>query len=814
MSRPIPTHAQVVIIGGGIVGCSTAYHLGRFGWQDVILLERKSLTSGTTWAAAGLVGQLRASSALTKLALYGTQLYAGLEAETGQHTGYRSNGSIMVAQTQERKREYQRGAAMARSFGIEMEPISFAEAKDLWPLLNTDDLAGAYYFPKDAVTDPVDTARALAKGAQQHGVGIYENVRVLEVEVRERAVRGVSTNQGYVSCERVVIAAGMWSHQIGKRLGVSIPLHAAEHMHITTLPIEGVTRELPTLRDMDGYIYIREETGGLLMGGFEPVAKPWGMGGIPEDFEFTELPQDWDQFEIFMENGVKRVPALEAAQIRHFTIVPESFTPDTAYMLGEAPGIKNLFVAAGMNSVGIASAAGVGKSIAEVMSQGYPEFDLWDVDIRRFHAWQMNDRYVHDRVVEAVGRLYADHWPFRQPHTARGVRRSPIHVRLGERGACFGVVGGWERANWFAPRGTSPSYEYRWGRQNWFEYSAAEHMAVRENVGFYDLTSMAKFRVQGWDSLRALQRICDNDIDVPRGKVVYTQLLNERGGIEADLTVTRLDERDFFVVTTGAMETRDFDWIRRHIPEDANAVLTNVTSAYAMFGIMGPRSRDLMSTLTDADLSNDGFPYGTAQEIDVGYARPLVLRMSYVGELGWELYVPSEFAASVFDEISQAGGAFDLKFVGLHAVDSLRLEKGYRHWGSDITPDDTPFEAGLGFCVDLNKGDFIGRDALLQQKGNGVNRKLVMFTLEDPEPLLYHDEPIFRDGAMVSEITHGAYAHLLGRAMGMGYIANPGGLSDDWILEGEYSIDVGGQEVPAKPHVTAPYDPGRQRVRM
>jgi 4-methylaminobutanoate oxidase (formaldehyde-forming) len=814
MSNSFPAHAQVVIIGGGIVGCSTAYHLGKYGWEDVVLLERKTLTSGTTWAAAGLVGQLRASAALTKLALYGTELYASLEAETGQPTGYRANGSVMVAQTEERKMEYDRGRAMARSFGIEMAPISMEQARDLWPLLNTDDLVAAYYVPKDGVTDPVDTARSMAKGAQQRGVRIFENVSARDIEIRNGKAVGVRSDRGSIACERVVVAAGMWSHELGREIGLSIPLHAAEHMHITTLPIEGVSPGLPTLRDMDGYIYIREETGGLLMGGFEPVAEPWGTEGIPEDFEFTELGQNWDQFEIFMDNGVKRVPALADAQIRHFTTVPESFTPDTAYMLGEAPGIRNLYVAAGMNSVGIASAAGVGKSIAEIMTQGYPEYDLWDVDVRRFQPWQMNKRYNRDRVVEAVGRLYADHWPYWQPKTARNIRCSPIHHHLAELGACFGAVAGWERANWFAPAGVEPEYEYSWGRQNWFEYAAAEHMAVRGNVGLYDLTSMAKFHMQGGDSLEVLQRICDNDIDVSIGKVVYTQLLNERGGIEADLTVTRLGEREFFIVTTGAMESRDFDWIERHIPPHAEAALTNVTSAYAMFGVMGPKSRDLLTQLTDADLSKEGFPFASARSIDVGYARPLVLRMSYVGELGWELYIPTEFAASVFEDILCVGGELDLQLVGLHAVDSLRLEKGYRHWGSDITPDDTPFEAGLGFCVKLDKGEFIGREALLAQLNSGIARRLVMFTLEDPEPLLYHDEPIFRDGALVSAITHGAYAHLLGCSMGMGYIEMPAGASDEWILEGEYSIDVAGERVPAKAHLKAPYDPEGERVRM
>jgi 4-methylaminobutanoate oxidase (formaldehyde-forming) len=565
---------------------------------------------------------------------------------------------------------------------------------------------------------------------------------------------------------------------------------------------------------MDGYIYFREETGGLLMGGFEPVAKPWGMKGIPEQFAFTELNEDWDQFQIFMDNAIKRCPILETAQVRHLTVVPESFTPDNAYMLGEAPGVKNFFVAAGMNSVGIASAAGSGKALAQWIDQGYPEEDLWSVDIRRFYGWQANPRYLYDRTTEAVGLLYADHWPFNQRTTARNVRRTPFHDRLAQRGACFGEVAGWERANWFAPKGVKAGYVYSWGRQNWFEYSAAEHMAVRENVGVYDLSSMAKFLVQGRDSLAELQRICGNNLDVPDGKVVYTQFINQRGGIEADVTVTRLNEDRYFIVTPGATGTRDFDWIRRHLREEAHAFLTDVTSAYTMLAVMGPRARDLLSTLTDADLSNEAFPFATAQQIDVAYARPIVMRMSFVGELGWELYIPTEFSNNVFDTLMREGEKFDLKLVGLHALDSLRLEKGYRHWGADITPDDTPFEAGLGFCVKLDKGDFIGKDALVKQTELGLTRKLVIFTLEDPEPLLYHDEPILRNGVKVSENTHGAYAHFLGSAIGMGYLENPDEIDDEWILSGKYQIDVEGKLIAARVHLNAPYDPESKRVRM
>ena len=814
MSNKLPTHAQVVVIGGGIVGCSVAYHLTKLGWKDVVLLERKVLTSGTTWAAAGLVGQLWASSALTKLAKYGTELYSRLEEETGQTTGFVQSGSVRVARTEARKSEYDRATGMARAFGVEIEEISLDEAKKLWPPMRTDDVVAAYYQPNDGHSSPVDTARSMAKGAQMGGASIIEGIKVTSITMKKNVGFEVNTDQGKIDCEYVVNCAGMWGRDVGKMVGISVPLHAAEHMHITTTAIEGVYHDMPVLRDMDGYIYFKQEGEGLLMGGFEPTAKPWGMKGIPETFEFTELAEDWEQFELFMDNAIQRCPAMEKAGIMHFTVVPESFTPDNKYMLGEAPGIKNFFVAAGMNSVGIASAAGAGKAISEWIVEGHPTDDLWEVDIRRFHGWQSNSRYLQDRITETVGLLYADHWPFKQPRTARGIRRSPIHQQLKERGACFGVVAGWERANWFAPKGVEQKYEYSWGRQNWFEYAAEEHMAVRNGVGVYDLTSMAKFRCQGRDAKDFLQRVCANDIDVPIGKVVYTQLLNQRGGIEADLTVTRLAEETFFIVTAGATEIRDFDWFSRHIPEDSNVVLTNVSSAYAMLGVMGPKSRDLLSTLTNADLSNDAFPFASAQEIDFAYARPLALRMSYVGELGWELYIPSEFAPGVFDALLTEGEKFGLRPVGLHALDSLRLEKGYRHWGSDITPDDTPFEAGLGFAVKLDKGNFIGSDALKGQRKSGLTRKLVMFVLDDPKPLLYHDEPIYRDGEIVSEVTHGAYAHMLKGAMGMGYLENPDGINNEWILSGKYEIDVEGKLYSAKAYLKPPYDPSSKRVRM
>jgi len=814
MSNQLPSHSQVVIIGGGIVGCSVAYHLTKLGWKDITLLERKQLTSGTTWAAAGLIAQLRASREMTNLAKYGTELYARLEEETGQATGYKTTGALGVAQTEDRKREWLRGAAMARAFGIEMYQISSKEAQDLVPLLNTDDLVSVFYLPQDGQTNPVDTTQALAKGARRGGTKIIEGVKVLDIHLKNGAVCGVSTDKGDIACEYVVNCGGMWGREIGKMVGVSIPLHAAEHMHMVTKPIEGIKKGMPTVRDFDGYVYFREEGGGLLMGGFEPVAKPWGMKGIPEDFMFTELQEDWDQFEIFMESGLKRFPCLETTEVRHLSVAPESFTPDNAYMLGEAPGVKNFFVACGMNSVGIASAGGAGKALAQWIDQGYPEEDLWSVDIRRFFGWQQNSRYLHDRTVETVGLLYAHHYPYLQRTTARPVLCSPFYDRLAERGACFGMVAGWERADWFSPEGVKPEYQYGWGRQNWIEFSAQEHMAVREGVGVYDLTSMHKYLFQGRDAEAVLQYLCSNDMAAPIGKIVYTQLLNEMGGIEADLTVTRLAEDSYLIVTSAATGVRDFDWINRHIPDGAHAFLTNVTHGYAMLAVMGPKSRDLLQTLTDADLSNEVFPFNTAQQIDVAYARPWSLRISYVGELGWELYIPTAFATGVFDALMDEGAKFGLRLVGLHAVDSLRLEKGYRHWGSDITPDDTPFEAGLGFGVKFDTGDFIGRDALLQQKESGLTRKLVIFTLEDPNPLLYHDEPIYRNGELVSLITHGAYAHLLKCSMGMGYLVNPEGIDDHWILSGRYEIDVEGKRIPAKAHLKAPYDPGGERMRM
>jgi 4-methylaminobutanoate oxidase (formaldehyde-forming) len=812
MPGSLPSHARVVVVGGGIVGCSVAYHLTKLGWRDVVLLERRELSCGTTWHAAGLVGQLRSSHNLTRLARYGAVLYEGLEAETGQATGFRRCGSISVARTPERLIELKRGASMARCFGVDVEVIAPSEAGRLWPLMRTDDLVGAVWIPGDGRTNPIDTTLALARGARAGGATLLENVAVTGVRRDRGAATGVRTDHGDVACDVVVNCAGMWGREVGRMAGVNVPLHAAEHFYIVTEPMAGVTRDLPVLRDTDGYIYVREEVGGLLMGGFEPAAKPWGMAGIPGDFSFSLLPEDWEHFRVLMEQACVRIPAIETAPVRRHVNGPESFTPDNRYMLGEAPELRNFFVAAGFNSVGIASAAGAGQALAEWIVGGAPTMDLWDVDIRRFMPFQGNARYLRERTREVVGLLYAMHWPFRQPETARGVRRSVLHDRLAARGAVFGAVAGWERANWFATDGVEPRYAYTYGRQNWFACAAAEHRAVREAVGLFDQSSLAKLLLQGPDAPAALQRLCAGDVDVPVGRIVYTQMLNPRGGIECDLTVTRLADDAYLIVTIAAAATHDADWIRRGLGE-ARVMLTDVTSALTVLGVMGPRSRTLLGRLTGADLSSAAFPFGTTREIELGYATVRATRITYVGELGWELYVPTELAAAVHDDVVAAGADLGLRHAGYHAMDSLRMEKGYRSWGHDLGGDDTPLEAGLGFAVALGKPDFVGREALLRQREKPLGRRLVMFTLHDSEPLLLGDEPIWRDGVLVGRITSAAYGHTLGRSVGMGYVTHPDGVDAAFLRAGRWELEIALDRFPATASLEPPYDPSSTRVR-
>ncbi len=817
----LPNQAQVVIIGGGVIGCSLAYHLTKLGWTDVVLLERKELTSGTTWHAAGLVGQLRATKNMTMLAQYTSELYATLEEETGQATGFKQNGSISVAPDAGRFEELKRGASMAKCFGLEVEVISPSEAMEMYPLLNIDDLVGAVFLPKDGQTNPIDVTQAMAKGAKMRGAKILENVRVSGIQIKDGCVTGVKTEQGDILAEIVVNCAGLWGRQVGLMAGVQVPLYAAEHFYIVTDDI-GLPPNLPVLRDPSSWIYAKEDAGKMLVGCFEPKSKPRPLNTIPEDFSFGQFPEDWDHFEPAMLNAIHRIPKLEDAGIHTFFNGPESFTPDDRYILGEAPELKNFYVAAGFNSIGIQSGGGAGKVLSEWIINGFPPLDLWDVDIRRFHPFQNNACYLEERTEETLGLLYAMHWPFRQPESSRGVRKSVLHDRLEKAGACFGEMCGWERANWFAPEGMKACYEYSYDRQNWLDASAIEHHAAREKVALFDMSSFAKFMVQGQEAEKVLNRICANDVDVASGKVIYTTWLNERGGIESDLTVTRLQKDVFLVVTAGASQIRDLAWLLKNIPDEAHVNVTDVTSGYAVLSVMGPESRNLLAKLTPTDLSNEAFPFGTGKDIEIGYGKALALRMTYVGELGWEIYTPTEFAQDIFDKILAAGTDHGMQLAGMHALNSLRLEKAFRHWGHDISDEDTPLEAGLGFAVKFDKpGGFIGREALLRQKEglsdvkNGVLKKrLVQFALEDTEPLLYHNEPIWCDGKIVGDLTSGMYAHTLRTSLGMGYVSNEDGVNKDFLESSTFEIEVAGERYQASASLKAFYDPKSERVRM
>lgn len=813
--QPLPTSADIVIIGGGIVGASVAYHLSKRGAADIVLLERRQLTCGTTWHAAGLVGQLRATQNLTQLAKYTAELYAGLEKETGQATGFRKTGSLAVAASEARFEELKRGVSMARLFGLEANVLDPSDAAKMWPFLETKGLVGAVHLPGDAQTNPVDTTQALARGARNRGAKIIENCRVTAINTSNGQITGVRTERGDIQAKIVVNCGGMWAREIGGWVAATIPVHAAEHFYIVTELVPNLPRGLPTLRDGDACSYFKEDTGKFLVGWFEPNAKPWGMSGIPESFSFDELPPDLEHIEPLLEKAMQRVPILETLGLQVLFNGPESFTPDDRYLLGPTPEIGGLFVAAGFNSIGIQSAGGAGKVLADWIVDGHPPMDLWDVDVRRCMPFQRNKRYLHDRTTETLGLLYALHWPFYQYETARGVRKSCLHDRISNAGACFGEVAGFERPNWYAPANVAPKYEYSYGRQNWFEHSANEHHAVRNGVGLFDQSSFAKFVVEGKDAESALNRLCTADVAVPPGRIVYTQWLNERGGIEADLTVTRESEDRYLVVSACATHTRDLHWLRTHIPTTSRAAIFDASPAYAVLGVMGPKSRDLLSSLTDADLSNEGFPFSTSREIDLGYARVRASRITYVGELGWELYVPTDFAQSVYDEIVKAGRHFGLKHAGYHAMNSLRMEKAYRHWGHDVGDEDTPLEAGLGFTIAWNKANgFIGQEALLRQRTSGVTKRLTLFKLDQAEPLLYHNEPIWRNGVLVGRTTSAMFGHTIGRSLAMGYVGNGDEVvTAEWIQAGSYEIEVACQRIPATSSLQAFYDPTGTRVK-
>jgi 4-methylaminobutanoate oxidase (formaldehyde-forming) len=820
----LPRHARAAIIGGGVVGCSVAYHLAKLGWTDVVLLERKRLTSGTTWHAAGLIGQLRATLTLTLLAKYTAGLYTKLEEETGLATGFRQNGSLSLALTAERFEELKRQASMAKPFGLDVHVLTPQEARERHPLIDLKDVVGGIFIPSDGQADPANIAQALAKGARMSGVRIFENTKVTGILQEKGRATGVTTDKGSISADYVVNCAGLWGREIGRMAGVNVPLMACEHFYVVTDASPEIPRNLPVLRVPDECAYAKEDAGKLLVGFFEPTAKPWGIDGVPEHAEFLTLPDDWDHIAPQLEQAMARLPILARTGIHTFFNGPESFTPDNRYLLGEAPELKNFFVAAGFNSIGIQSAGGAGKALAEWMHTGEPTMDLMGVDIRRMFPFQGNKTYLVNRVSETLGLLYADHFPYRHYASARGVRHSPLHERLEAHGACFGEAAGWERPFWFLPaeastRGEKPEYRYSWKRQNWFDYAAAEHKAVRTGVALFDMTPFGKIRVEGPDAEAVLQKICANDVTVEPGRIVYTQWLNRNGGIEADLTVARLSDTEFLVVTSSGTVPRDLAWLKQHIPEDARCITTDVTSGEACLAIMGPKSRELLQPLVNVDLSNPAFPFATAKTIEIGMGLARAHRVTYVGELGWEIYVATDMARHVFDTIAARGADVGLRLAGMHALDSCRIEKAYRHMGHDIGHADHVLEAGLGFAVKVDKtagrfGDFIGREAVRRRKQNGVRSRLVQFLLEDPEPLLYHNEPIWRDGATAGYLTSGAYGHHLGAAVGLGYVKCAPGESADELLASRFEIEVAGRRVPAQASLKAFYDPKADRTRM
>ena len=818
MSHP-PTQADVVIVGGGIIGCSIAYHLTRLGVRDVVLLERRQLTCGTTWHAAGLVPQLRATRTLTELAKYTSELLKTLEIETGQATGFKQNGSIAVALNDARFEEFKRTGAMGRAFGVEVEFLTPSDILSKYPLLSEQGVVGGLWTPNDGQTNPVDTTMAYAKGAKLGGARIFENTEVMDVVVESGRAVGVKLKhdgaEGELRAGTVVLAAGMWSAWIARKVGVRLALQAAEHFYIVTEAMAGVPKNLPVLRVPDEWAYYKEDAGKLLLGAFEPVAKPWALEGIPRDFCFDELPDDFDHFEPVLSKAMERVPILQTTGIATWFNGPESFTPDDRYLLGETAEVRDLFVACGFNSIGIQSSGGAGKVLAQWIRDRHAPIDLPGMEVRRMHPCQGTRAYLKDRTTESLGLLFAMHWPFRQVQTARGARRSAFHDRLIAQGACMGELSGWERANWYGEPGSTPRYEYAFGRQNWFESTAAECRATRDAVALYDQSSMAKFVVQGRDACAVLNRIGTANVDVSRGRIVYTQWLNSRGGIEADLTVTRLADDHFMVVTSVSSHIRDLAYLHEHIPADAFCTVTDLTSGLPMLGLMGPNARALLAEVSGADLGNEAFPFGTSQEIEIGYAIVRASRITYVGELGWELYIPAEFALHVFDRLMAAGAAHGLKLAGFHALNACRTEKGYRHWGHDVGIEDTPVEAGLSFTCDFDKpGGFIGREAVLAQRALGTPRKrLMQFSLANANELLVYEEPIFADGRPVGVITSGMYGHRVEASLGMGYVTLAGPITAELVARTRFEIGVGDRRVAAQARLGAWYDPKNERTK-
>ncbi|MBY5456491.1 FAD-dependent oxidoreductase [Rhizobium leguminosarum] len=815
MTKELPKTAKAVVIGGGIIGCSTAYHLGKLGWTDTVLLERKKLTSGTTFHAAGLVGQLRTSANITQLLGYSVDLYKRLEEETGLGTGWKMNGGLRLACNEERWTEVRRQATTAQSFGLEMQLLTPQEAFDLWPLMTVNDLVGAAFLPTDGQANPSDITQALAKGARMSGVSIFEDTEVLDLEIDKGKIRAVITAQGRIECERVVVCAGQWTRAFAARFGVNVPLVSVEHQYIITESF-GVPSNLPTLRDPDRLTYYKEEVGGIVMGGYEPNPIPWAKSGIPEGFHYTLLDSNFDHFEQIMEQALGRVPALENVGVKQLLNGPESFTPDGNFILGEAPELKNFFVGAGFNAFGIASAGGAGMALAEWVTKGEPPYDLWPVDIRRFGRPHFDTDWVRTRTLEAYGKHYTMAWPFEEHSSGRPCRKSPLYDRLKAQGACFGEKLGWERPNWFADlfANEEPKDVYSYTRQNWFDAVGREHKAVREAAVIFDQTSFAKFALKGRDAEAALSWIASNDVARPVGSLIYTQMLNDKGGIECDVTVARIAENEYYIVTGTGFATHDFDWIARNIPAAMHAELVDVTSAYSVLSLMGPNSRAVLEKVTGSDVSNAALPFGKVRTIGIAGCPVRALRITYVGELGYELHVPIEYATTVYDVLMASGGELGLVNAGYRAIESCRLEKGYRAWGSDIGPDHTPVEAGLGWAVKMRKNiPFRGREAIERQLAGGVKKRLACFIPEDADAVLLGRETIYRDGKRVGWLSSGGFGYTLGKPIGYGYIRNPDGVTEDFVLSGTYELDVARERISCKVSLSPLYDPDMARIK-
>ncbi len=811
---PFPSQAQVVIIGGGIVGCSTAYHLARLGLRDVVLLERARLTSGSTFHAAGLVGQLRNNANVTRLLKYSVELYRRLEAETGQATGWKMSGCLRLACNEERMIDYRRQATTARSFGLDMHILTPRECLELWPMMDAADLVGGCFTPSDGQANPSDITNALARGARKAGVRIIEDCAVDAVLVEGGRVSGVGTAAGTIACERVVNCAGQWAHEVGRLAGVCVPLVSLQHQYLVTEPIAGVAQTMPTVRDPDRRLYFKEEVGGLVAGAYEANPRPWADDGIPPGFHFTLLDSDWDHFGPAMQQCCERVPALAEAGIKQLVNGPESFTPDGNFILGEAPELAGFFVGAGFNAFGIASAGGAGQALAEWVAAGEAPLDLWPVDIRRFGPHHAERGWVRERTCELYAKHYTLPWPHEEHTTGRPRYTSPLYSRLRAAGACFGEKLGWERPNWFAPPGVAPLDRYTFGRQNWFEQVGEEHRAVRERAGLIDQSSFAKFELRGPDAAAALSWLAANDVDGAPGRVTYTQMLNAHGGIECDLTAARFDEAFYYVVTGTGFRTHDAAWIRRHLPAGLDVTFADVTEDLFTLSLTGPRARDVLGEVTAADLGNAAFPFAACREIDVAGVRVRALRITYCGELGWELHGPLAGAGVVYDALMAAGAVHGLANAGYRAIESLRLEKGYRAWGADIGPDYTPLEAGLGWAVKLRSAKpFLGREALAAQSGKPLVKRLACFTVDDPQVILLGRETLYRDGRQAGWLASAGWGYTVGRNIGYGYVRDPAGVSDDYLGSGRYELEVATRRVPCELHLVPLYDPDQRRVR-